>query len=313
MELLNLVSANNSAGNVSLGNVIGATTFSAQTASLRGLGGGRTLVLVNGKRLTNFAGEIQGVQGVNLAAIPFSAIERVEVLKDGASAVYGSDAIGGVINFILRQDYQGAEATIWGGTPTRSGGGDEYQFKASAGFGDLSKDRYNFFLSGSYDKQKPLLQSDRNFSNHSYDLNLGYVGVSGNTFPGHISTGGIGTPELPELRAVDLRSEPRQPLLLRPGDLPRRRDDPGHRDHELLRLRAVPDHPELAGVRHRACTRRRKRASSSSRCRSPTSSRSPTTTRSAPPTAACRASCCRRPARSIRMRWLPRPVSTASR
>src|SRR5206468_3713404 len=74
MELLNLVSANSSLGNISLQNVIGATTFSAQTASLRGLQGGRTLVLINGKRVNGFSGEIQGVQGVNLAVIPFSAI-----------------------------------------------------------------------------------------------------------------------------------------------------------------------------------------------------------------------------------------------
>ena len=107
-ELMNLVGANNSAGNVSIANTIGALTFSANTASLRGLGGGRTLVLLNGKRLNTFSGEIQGVQGVNLTTIPFSAIERVEILKDGASAVYGSDAIAGVINFIMRQDYTGA-------------------------------------------------------------------------------------------------------------------------------------------------------------------------------------------------------------
>ena len=80
MELLNLISSNNTFGNISIGNVIGSTTFSAQTASLRGLGGGRTLVLINGKRLDGFAGEVNGVQGVDLSVIPFTAIERVEVL-----------------------------------------------------------------------------------------------------------------------------------------------------------------------------------------------------------------------------------------
>ncbi|MDE2210944.1 MAG: TonB-dependent receptor plug domain-containing protein, partial [Betaproteobacteria bacterium] len=108
MELLQLVSSNNSLGAVNISNSVGATTFSAQTASLRGLGGGRTLVLLNGHRLEGFAGEIQGVQGVNLAGIPFEAIERVEILKDGASAIYGSDAIAGVINFITKTDYTGA-------------------------------------------------------------------------------------------------------------------------------------------------------------------------------------------------------------
>src|SRR5690242_4911069 len=123
MELLQIISANNSLGNVSLTTTIGAFTLSAQTASLRGLQGGHTLVLVNGKRVNGFAGEVNGVQGVNLAIIPFAAIERVEILKDGASAVYGSDAIAGVINFIMRSDYNGGEASAYYGAPTRSGGG----------------------------------------------------------------------------------------------------------------------------------------------------------------------------------------------
>ena len=164
MELLTLVSANNSYGNVTLTSVIGATTLSAQTASLRGLSGGRTLVLINGKRVNAHPG---GGQAVNLAVIPFSAVERVEILKDGASAVYGSDAIAGVINFVLRSDYRGAEATAYYGAPTRSGGGEQEKYSASFGFGDLSRDRYNVFLSASYDHQHSLDQRDRNFSNDS--------------------------------------------------------------------------------------------------------------------------------------------------
>ena len=107
MELLQQISANNSLNAVTLANSVGAVTFSAQTASLRGLGGGRTLVLLNGHRIDSFAGELPGVQGVNLTAIPFQAIDRVEILKDGASAVYGSDAVGGVGNVILQRDYDG--------------------------------------------------------------------------------------------------------------------------------------------------------------------------------------------------------------
>ena len=199
-ELMNLVAANNSAGNVSIANTIGALTFSANTASLRGLQGGRTLVLLNGKRLNSFAGEIQGVQGVNLTTIPFNAIERVEVLLDGASAIYGSDAIAGVINFIVRKDYRGAEITGYYATPTRSGegpDGSQATFKAAAGFGDLTKDRYNVFFAAQYDKQDPLEQRARSFSNTVVRLDTGLLGVSGNTFPGHISTGGIGTPSFP--------------------------------------------------------------------------------------------------------------------
>ena len=196
----NLVAANNSAGNVSLANTIGSLTFSANTASLRGLQGGRTLVLLNGKRLNSFSGEIQGVQGVNLTTIPFNAIERVEVLLDGASAIYGSDAIAGVINFIVRKDYRGAEITGYYGMPTRSAegpDGSQGTFKGALGFGDLAKDKYNVFVAAQYDKQKALEQRDREFSNTSVRLDLGLIGISGNTFPGHISTGGLGSPGFP--------------------------------------------------------------------------------------------------------------------
>jgi iron complex outermembrane receptor protein len=194
MELLNFVAANNSLGNVNSPAVIGASTFSNQTASLRGLQGYHTLVLINGKRVNGFSGEVGGNGGVNLAVIPFAAIDRVEVLKDGASAVYGSDAIAGVINFILRSDYKCAEGTAWYGQPTRSGGGKEEKYSGSVGFGDLSKDRYNVFFSASYDNQHNLQQKDRNFSDTNILLGIGYLSASSNTFPGNITTGGIGIP-----------------------------------------------------------------------------------------------------------------------
>jgi len=192
VELLQLVGANASVGSVNVTSTIGATTFSAQTANLRGLTGGRTLVLINGKRVNGFAGEVNGVQGVNLAVIPFAAIERVEVLKDGASAVYGSDAIAGVINFIVRQDYRGAEATVFAGTPTRSGGGKQETYSGAVGFGDLNKDRYNVFVSAAYNDQHNLLQKDRDFSKTAYRADIGLNTLSSNTFPGNVTTGGIG-------------------------------------------------------------------------------------------------------------------------
>ncbi|HXF77951.1 MAG TPA: TonB-dependent receptor [Usitatibacter sp.] len=194
VELLQLIGANASAGSVLSSSTIGATTFSAQTANLRGLTGGRTLVLINGHRVNGFAGEVNGVQGVNLSVIPFSAIERVEVLKDGASAVYGSDAIAGVINFIMRSDYRGAEATVWFGEPTRTGGGRQEKYTASAGFGDLNVNRFNVFISGSAEHQHPLDQKDRNFSRSAYLPDINYSTLSSNTFPGRVTTGGIGTP-----------------------------------------------------------------------------------------------------------------------
>lgn len=198
VELLQYVSANSSAGAVSIPNVIGATTFSNQTASLRGLGGSSTLVLVNGKRLGTFSGGVSGAEGVNLSAIPLAAIERVEVLKDGASAVYGSDAIGGVINFIMRQDYQGYDATLYAGTPFLSGGGSQYRASGSAGWGDLAKDKWNAFISADYQKQTSLDDNRRSYSNTSYLPAIGLNSTSGQTFPGYISTGGIGNTTFPD-------------------------------------------------------------------------------------------------------------------
>jgi iron complex outermembrane receptor protein len=198
-EILNLISANNSSGSVQISNVIGVTSYSNQTASLRGLGGVGTLVLVNGKRLGAFSGGVSATEGTNLAFIPFSAIERVEVLTDGASAIYGSDAVGGVINFIMRQDYQGADATFYAGGPTEGPGnhGQAYQVQATLGFGSLDKDRYNVFGSFNYQEQKPLYAVDRNFANSSYRPDIGLNSTSGQTFPGYISTGGIGNLTFP--------------------------------------------------------------------------------------------------------------------
>jgi len=186
-ELLQTVSAISTVNQVSLASAVGAATFSAQTASLRGLGGQFTLVLLNGHRIEGFPGEIQGVGGVNLASIPFDAIERVEILKDGASAIYGSDAIAGVINFITRSDYTGAEVTAYGAVPTRSGGGNRYQATGSFGFGDLAKDRYNFFGSISYTHQDSLEQRAREFSNTSFRPEIGLVAISSNTNPGLVT------------------------------------------------------------------------------------------------------------------------------
>src|SRR5205809_7141674 len=88
----------------------GATTGGVSSVSLRGLGSQRTLVLIDGKRVAA-GGTLTDSTTVDVNHIPVAATERVNVLKDGASAIYGSDAIGGVINFILRKDYKGGEVT----------------------------------------------------------------------------------------------------------------------------------------------------------------------------------------------------------
>ena len=92
-------------------------------ASLRGLGSNSTLILLNGRRMSVYA--FDG-GAVNLQQIPFAAIERVEVLRDGASAIYGTDAVAGVINFITRKDYSGLQ--VYGGAfLPQEKGGEQYQ------------------------------------------------------------------------------------------------------------------------------------------------------------------------------------------
>jgi len=121
----------------------------ASTASLRGLGSSSTLVLLNGRRIAAaaYADPNNGKSTVyDLNTIPVSAIARVEVFKDGASAVYGSDAIAGVVNFITKDDYQGAELSA------STSANDDGEFNRNSingviGFGDLEKDRFNALLS----------------------------------------------------------------------------------------------------------------------------------------------------------------------
>jgi len=155
------------------------------SANLRGLGDGRTLVLLNGRRLANYA--FDGAT-VDLNSIPLSAIDRVEILKDSASAIYGTDAIGGVINFILRKDYAGAEATGYLAA-TQHGGGSGSQAILTVGRGNFATDGYNVFASIAYQKDHPLAARDRDFARTSYLPAEGINRLSQSTFPANIRTG----------------------------------------------------------------------------------------------------------------------------
>ena len=128
-------------------------------ANLRGLGVSSTLVLLNGRRLANFASPGDN-SGVDLNSIPAGAIQRVEVLKDGASAIYGTDAMGGVINFITRKDYQGADINVYA-LNTSEGGGGKKTASISGGFGDLGKDRFNVFGALDVQRMERLATSER--------------------------------------------------------------------------------------------------------------------------------------------------------
>lgn len=115
---------------------------------LRGLSQKNTLVLLNGRRLANYGFPANGLGDtfVNLNALPLVAVERIEVLKDGASAVYGSDAVAGVVNIITRQGFEGAELGASAGTSDQ-GGLDEHSVKFVGGLGDLEHDGYNILVS----------------------------------------------------------------------------------------------------------------------------------------------------------------------
>jgi len=121
-------------------------TDGASQANLRGLGAQGTLILLNGRRLS-FYGAPSNFQHqfVNIDSIPAAAIERMEVLTDGASAIYGSDAVAGVINVITRRQYQGFELTASSQASKRISAYGEHQTSAAFGFGDLDSDRYNIF------------------------------------------------------------------------------------------------------------------------------------------------------------------------
>nr|WP_269106695.1 TonB-dependent receptor [Massilia sp. TS11] len=133
----------------------------ASSANLRGQGADSTLVLLNGRRVATHG--MKG-QAVDLNSIPMAAIERVEVLKDGASAIYGTDAIGGVINFILKTNYEGAQISGFH-DKTQMGGGDIDRVTFLAGKGDLDKDGYNILLSLAQSDNKALRGDQRSFVN----------------------------------------------------------------------------------------------------------------------------------------------------
>lgn len=130
--------------------------------SLRGLGAGATLVLLNGRRVASFPLADDGTKVfTDLNTIPLEAVERIEILKDGGSAVYGSDAIAGVVNIILRKDFNGIVAKAQVGQSLRYGDGRDTQASLMGGFGNLDTDGYNFFADFEYRKKEPISYTNR--------------------------------------------------------------------------------------------------------------------------------------------------------
>ena len=163
-------------------NELGQTGFAG--AALRGLGFQATLVLLNGRRIANFPFT---TLGGDLNAIPLSAVERVEVLKYGASAVYGSDAVAGVINFILRKDFQGAEAYAQYTSPEHTGGYAK-QFSAAGGYGNLPIQGFNAYAMVDYTTFGGIQARNRPFAARSYIPEEGLDRTNLNSLPANVDT-----------------------------------------------------------------------------------------------------------------------------
>ena len=154
--------------------------------SLRGLGTQRTLVLLNGRRFV--AGGTGANGSVDLNSIPASVIDRIEVLKDGASAVYGSDAVGGVVNIITRSALEGLEVDLYEGI---SGAGDGEARDVSVSYG-VQSDKGHILFSASYHNREPVWTGRRSFSEtdkaYNWSLNDGTYNKNGSsaTPEGHI-------------------------------------------------------------------------------------------------------------------------------
>jgi len=145
----------------------------AATISLRGLGSQRTLILINGRRALRLGGSDGGVTdaGADVNAIPASAVERVEVLTVGASSVYGSDAVAGVVNFIMRKDFQGLQAAVDYGISDRQDGQRE---GVSITFGQVG-DKGNVTAGVNYNKYDSVSSGDRDYAKDATYLYGGYI------------------------------------------------------------------------------------------------------------------------------------------
>ncbi len=174
---------------------IGTTNGGAAYADLRGLGVERTLVLLNGQRIVK--NPYSGI-ATDLNVIPTVAIERIEVLTDGASSIYGTDAIAGVINIITRSDFQGVN--IGGSAKLPQGdGGEQYNGNITGGFGSLAKDGFNLFGGFDYTQENRIRAIDRDYAKSGIIPDKGVYKTSGTSFPGNYSQSSTGVSTNPTL------------------------------------------------------------------------------------------------------------------
>jgi len=144
-----------------LSDIGGSNSFApgATNVSLRNMGEQSTLVLLNGRRLPSYALADFTAVFTNVDAIPLDAIDRVEVLKTGASAIYGSDAVAGVINIITKKNYQGIDVSADRTQSEHGGAFATSKASITGGFGDLDKDGYNILLNADFYKRDNVMWS----------------------------------------------------------------------------------------------------------------------------------------------------------
>ena len=161
-------------------NLLGRFTTGGQEVNIRGFGTGRTLVLLNGRRIADYPLPFGGEQnGVDVGAIPMSALARVELLSSGASAIYGSDAIGGVLNFITKRDMDQTEASLTGGM-FQDGAGQTTMASVITG-NSFSRGSFTLGLDGFTTEQ--ILASDVDYLKKHAPYNAGMVSIQRNTPP----------------------------------------------------------------------------------------------------------------------------------
>jgi iron complex outermembrane recepter protein len=174
---LSLLTANNAT--ITTASNVATFNGGASTAALRGLRATETLVLLDGQRLAN---NVALGTGVDLNTIPFAAIDHIEVLREGASSLYGSDAIAGVINFITKKNYDGGEVNVQYSHPEHAGGSSD-NADLTYGIGNIASDGYNLMVTGNFTQQKELTPGQRPFAATGYNPALGLANINGPTGP----------------------------------------------------------------------------------------------------------------------------------
>jgi iron complex outermembrane recepter protein len=177
-QALQEISANQQGTAYNVASSVSTYTGGGSFANLRSLGSARTLVLLDGQRL---ADNVTAGNAVDISGIPFAAIDHIEVLREGASSLYGTDAIAGVINFITKKDYDSGEVNLNFSKPQNEGG-DGYEGDLTYGMGKLASDGYNFMIALNYTKQDELTAGQRSYATGYYPsqglANINYPGNS---------------------------------------------------------------------------------------------------------------------------------------